>query len=104
VIAEVKQHWSVIGWVTKKNYYLKLHRVSEGTLRRSSRLHLQSLAPTNPHWARMVGYGLFYLCVIHKEGLCPSSGDINRLMMMMMMIKPTLTSINASFINVYLRL
>jgi hypothetical protein len=26
------------------------------------------------------------LCVIYKEGLCPSSGDINRLMMMMMMI------------------
>jgi hypothetical protein len=24
------------------------------------------------------------LWVIHKEGLCPSSGDINRLMMMMM--------------------
>jgi hypothetical protein len=23
------------------------------------------------------------LCVIHKEGLCPSRGDINRLMMMM---------------------
>jgi hypothetical protein len=23
------------------------------------------------------------MCVIHKEGLCPSSGDINRLMMMM---------------------
>jgi hypothetical protein len=30
-----------------------------------------------------VGYGPFSLCVIHKEGLCPSSGDINRLMMMM---------------------
>jgi hypothetical protein len=29
----------------------------------------------------VVGYGLFSLCVIHKEGLCPSSGDINRLMM-----------------------
>jgi hypothetical protein len=29
-----------------------------------------------------VGYGPFSLCVIHKEGLCPSSGDINRLMMM----------------------
>jgi hypothetical protein len=28
-----------------------------------------------------VGYGPFSLCVIHKEGLCPSSGDINRLMM-----------------------
>jgi hypothetical protein len=26
----------------------------------------------------------FFLCVIHKEGLSPSSGDINRLMMMMM--------------------
>jgi hypothetical protein len=25
----------------------------------------------------------FSLCVIHKEGLCPCSGDINRLMMMM---------------------
>jgi hypothetical protein len=29
----------------------------------------------------VVGYGPFSLCVIHKEGLCPSSGDINRLMM-----------------------
>jgi hypothetical protein len=29
-----------------------------------------------------VGYGPFSLCVIHKEGLFPSSGDINRLMMM----------------------
>jgi hypothetical protein len=38
--------------------------------------------PTNPHWARVVGYGPYSLCVIHKEGLCPSSRDINRLMMM----------------------
>jgi hypothetical protein len=30
------------------------------------------------------GLGPFSLCVIHKEGLCTSSGDINRLMMMMM--------------------
>jgi hypothetical protein len=28
------------------------------------------------------GYGPFSLCVIHKEGLYPSSGNINRLMMM----------------------
>jgi hypothetical protein len=47
-------------------------------------LHL-SLTPTNPHWARVVGYGPFSLWVIHKERLCPTSGDINRLMMMMMM-------------------
>jgi hypothetical protein len=44
-------------------------------------VHLQSLALTNPHWAHVVGCGLFSFCVIHKEGLCPSSWDINRLMM-----------------------
>jgi hypothetical protein len=27
----------------------------------------------------MVDYGPFSLCVIHKEGLCPSFGDNNRL-------------------------
>jgi hypothetical protein len=77
-IAEAKQRsqCSAIGWVTNL-----LSRASEGTLSRWSRLHLQSLAPTNPHWARVVGYGPFSLWVIHKEGLCPSSGDINRLMM-----------------------
>jgi hypothetical protein len=31
----------------------------------------------------VVGYGPFSLWLIHKEGLCPSSGDINRLMMML---------------------
>jgi hypothetical protein len=61
---------------------LELLRASEGTLSRWSRLHLQSLAPTNPHWARVVGYGSFFLCVIYKGGLCPSRGNINRLMMM----------------------
>jgi hypothetical protein len=35
---------------------------------------------THPHWARVVGYDPFSLCVIHKEGLFPSSGDINTLM------------------------
>jgi hypothetical protein len=34
----------------------------------------------------VVSYGPFSLWVIHKEGLCPSSGDINRLMMTMMMM------------------
>jgi hypothetical protein len=67
-IAEVKQRWAVIGWVTII-YYLELLRVSEGTFSHWSRLHLQSLAPTNPQ------------CVIYKEGMCPSSGGINRLMM-----------------------
>jgi hypothetical protein len=30
-----------------------------------------------------VGYGAFSLCVIYKEGLWPSSGDIYRPIMMM---------------------
>ncbi|RVE41254.1 hypothetical protein evm_014099 [Chilo suppressalis] len=57
-VVELKQlsQWSDIGWVTK-NYDLELLRASEGTLSRWSRLHLQSLAPTNPHWARVVGHG-----------------------------------------------
>jgi hypothetical protein len=79
-IAEVKQR-SFIRWVTII-YYLEFLRASEGTLSRWSRLYLHSLAPTNPHWARVVGYGWFSLYVIHKECLCPNSGDINRLMMM----------------------
>jgi hypothetical protein len=62
-----------------KIYYLELLRASEVTLSRWSRLHLQSLAPTNPHCARVVGYGPFSLNVIHKEGLCLG---INRLIMM----------------------
>jgi hypothetical protein len=72
------QPWD--GW--PKSYHLELLSGSEGTLRRWSRLHLQSLAPINPHWARVVVYGPFSLWVIHKEGLCPSSRDINTLMMM----------------------
>jgi hypothetical protein len=74
---------SLDGW--PKIYYLQLFHASDGTLSRWSRLYLQSLAPTNLHWARVVGYGSFSLCVIHKERLCPSSGDINGLMMMMIM-------------------
>jgi hypothetical protein len=68
---------SLDGW---PRIYLELLRALEGTLSRWFRLYLQSLA-TNPHWARVVGYGPFSVCVIHKEGLYPSSGDINRLMM-----------------------
>jgi hypothetical protein len=47
-----------------------------------SRLYLQSFVSTNPDLARVVDYGQFSLWVIHKEDLCPTSGDINRLMMM----------------------
>jgi hypothetical protein len=80
-IAEVKQRWSVIGWVTK--YLPWLFRASVSTLSCWSRLHSQLLAPTNPHWARVVGYVPLSLCVIHKKGLCSSIGHINGLIMMM---------------------
>jgi hypothetical protein len=71
--AEVKQRWSVIGWVTKNS----LSRAPPCFGRYIKPLvHLQSLAPTNPHWARVVGYGPFSLCVIHKEGLCLNSRDM----------------------------
>jgi hypothetical protein len=69
-----------------KIYYLELHRTLESTLSRWSRLHLQLLTPTNPHWAGMVGYGAFFLWVIHKEDICASSGDINRLMIIIIII------------------
>jgi hypothetical protein len=49
-----------------KIYYLDFLRASEDTLSRWSRLHMQSLAPTNPQWARVVGYGPLFLCVIRK--------------------------------------
>jgi hypothetical protein len=94
---------SLDGW--PKIYYLELFRASEGTLSCRSRLHLQSLAPTN-HWAGVVGYGPFSLRVIHKEGLCRSSGDINRLMMMMNnrldFMQPTSRLVGPSLMVTYL--
>jgi hypothetical protein len=62
--------------------YYKLLRTLKSTLRRWSHLHLQSLAPTHPHWARVVCYGPISLFVILKEHRCPSREDINMLMMM----------------------
>jgi hypothetical protein len=62
------------------NYCLEFLRASEDRLGRRSRLYLHSLATTNPHLARVVGYGPFSICVIQKEG-CPNTGDIIGLMM-----------------------
>jgi hypothetical protein len=79
-IAEVKQLWSVIGRVTKN----LLLRALPCFGRHVNPLVLGAFAvvSTHSHLARVVDYGPFSLCVIHKEA-CPSSGDINRLMMMM---------------------
>jgi hypothetical protein len=96
-IAEIKQRWSVDSW--PKIYYLGLLRASEGTLSLWSRLYLQSLAPTNPHWACVVGYGPFSLCVTLKEGLCPSSRDINRLIMITLTLCLQMSSRGISYIS-----
>jgi hypothetical protein len=45
-----------------KIYYLELLRASDGMLSCWCRLHLQSLGPTNPHWARVEVYGPLSLC------------------------------------------
>jgi hypothetical protein len=68
-------------YVGQKISYFELLRALEGTLSRWSRLHLQSLAPTNPYLARVVGYGPFSLEISHKESLCPISADIKELIM-----------------------
>jgi hypothetical protein len=86
-IAEIKQRWSVIGWVIKN----LTSRVPPCFGRHVKLLVLAAFAVVSTHQsalgesARVVGYGPFSLGVIHKEGMCHSSGDINRLMMMMMM-------------------
>jgi hypothetical protein len=40
-------------------------------------------ALVSTHQLCVVGNGPFSLCVIHKDGLCPSCKDINKLMIMM---------------------
>jgi hypothetical protein len=80
-VAAIKTFATFVGlWMGDQKFIIS----SSSVLRKArwSQLNSQSPAPTNPHWARVVDYGLFSLCVICKEGLCPSSGDINRLMMM----------------------
>jgi hypothetical protein len=70
-IAEVKQRWSVVEWMTKN----LLSRAPPCFGRHVKRLVALSLG--------LRGELLLFLlmCVIHNEGLSPSSGDINRLMM-----------------------
>jgi hypothetical protein len=82
-IMEVKQRWSVIGRVTK-NLLSRTPPCFRTHIVRWSRLHLQSGPPAlgpraSPCWPFVCGP--FSLLVIHKEGLCLSGGDINRLMM-----------------------
>jgi hypothetical protein len=79
VIADVKQRWSVIGWVAKKLLSLAPPRF-ESRFMPLVQAAIAVVSTHHQHWARVVAYSPFSLCVIHKEGLYPNSEDINRLM------------------------
>jgi hypothetical protein len=92
-IAKAKQHWSVIGWVTK-NW---LSRAPSCFIRHVKPLVSDVFAVVSTHPSALGPRGGLYILLFiiastfsfwvnHKEGLCPSSRDINRLMMMIMMI------------------
>jgi hypothetical protein len=67
----------VIGWVTKN----LLSRAPPRFGRHVKPLVPAAFAVVSTHQPALGprGYGPFSLCVIHKEGLCPSIGDIIRL-------------------------
>jgi hypothetical protein len=93
---------SLDGW--PKIYYLELH-ASEGTL---SRWVPATIAVVSTHQPVLDprGYGPFSLCVIYKEGLSPSSGNINRLMMITKILNIALhlsfIKTNGLFLNIYI--
>jgi hypothetical protein len=78
-ITEVKQRWSVIGWDGwPKIYYLELLRVSESTLScwNPAALVVSTHQPALELRCGFMAVLLLFSCVIFKEGLCPSNGDI----------------------------
>jgi hypothetical protein len=68
-LAEVKQE------LVSKIYYFEFFHAQDGTL---IKLVLQSVL--SPHGGLSLS-----VCIIHKEGICLSSGDFNRLMMVTIM-------------------
>jgi hypothetical protein len=82
-IAEVKQSWSVIGWAT-----INLMYPAPPCFGRHVKLLLPAafaVVSTNQHALDPRGGlwpDLIMIHIIHEESLCPSSGDTNRLMMM----------------------
>jgi hypothetical protein len=81
-IAEIKQRWSVIEWVTKNS----LSRVPPCFGRHVKPLVPAAFAVVRTQQSALGPRGGLWLVLLmcHKEGLC-SSRDITGLMMMMMM-------------------
>jgi hypothetical protein len=80
-IAEVKQRWSVIEWVTNK----LLSRASPCFERHVKPLVPATFVVISTHQPTLGPRGgscpVLLMCVIHKEGVSPTSAEINRLMM-----------------------
>jgi hypothetical protein len=71
-IAEAKQYWSVIGWVTKH----LLCRAPPSFGKHVRPLVPAAFAVVSTHQSSLGPRGgSFSLGVIYKEGLCPSSGE-----------------------------
>jgi hypothetical protein len=77
-IAEVKQRWSVIGWVTKN--LLSGPHALEGTLTLVSAA-FALVSTYQPALGPCGGLLPVLLMCNHKESLCPGSGDVNKLLM-----------------------
>jgi hypothetical protein len=69
--------------------------ISETVMKSGILVNVCYICYPNPHWARVVGYGSFSLCVINMESLCPSSEEINRPMMMKQSEEGSTKSLNA---------
>jgi hypothetical protein len=82
-IGEVKQCWLVIVWVPK-NLFSRAPPCFE---RKVEPLIPAAVAVVSSHQPVLSPRGglwpVLLICIIYKKGLCPSSGEINRLMIMM---------------------
>jgi hypothetical protein len=76
VIVEVKQRWSVIGWVTKN-----LLSRAPSCFGRHVKPFVPAVFAVVSTYQPVLGPRGGLRPVLHKEGQCPSSGDIIRLMM-----------------------
>jgi hypothetical protein len=78
-IAEVKQRWTVMVWVNK-NLLFQAPPCFGSNVKPLVPAAFAVVCTHQPALGPRGGLWPAFLCVIHKEGLCPSSGDINRLM------------------------
>jgi hypothetical protein len=83
-IAEVKQRWLVIEWVTK-NLLTRSPPCFGKYVKQLIPAAFAVVSTYQPALGPRSGLRpVLLMCVIHKEGLCPNNGDIHWLIIMMM--------------------